>query len=182
MQGFFDGTTIAFSKAMQEPATSDLGRLLSVHRGSLSAYGRWWIYLALFALMGTVGLLRAGVTVALSRFPLLLLAVVVAAAWPLRQWQQRVEIFEHGFTWQRFPFAKLTVRRSEIKAVSFETTASRHTVSACIHIELATPANQRTLRISGLADIQTAKNIIASLALPPDLSHHGNWQPPTQKV
>jgi hypothetical protein len=155
-----------------------LGTLVSSHPGSLQAYVTWWSCAALFGVVGVMGLIRSGTNASLLKIPLILGIVLLLLSWPFRQWKQRLDIYQHGFIWRRFPFAPMVVARGDVKSVRYETFRSRLSAAQIVFVELG----RRTLRINGLHDPASVKQLLATFTAPPPAKAIvGGWQPPVSK-
>jgi len=175
--------------------TTDMGRSLSRHEGTIMAGGWLWYLGGILLLAGLFGIgsgafavISGSATLApdtgLPRIVTGIIALGISPLlliWPVLQWRQVLEIFEGGIHWQRLVLADQRIPAANLRAVTHVTHRSRSGTS----IELVvTLADGSELSISGLDRADQAANLIAQLtrggAAPPTgpAGPAGGWSPP----
>lgn len=118
----------------------DLGPVLSTHKGRIAAGGVIW-YCCGFIVVGSVwGLLTGLVALDFGRAGGALGGIALGGLgllWAYSKYAQTLSIHQHGFVWNRFLRAPLTVRWSDVKNVRIERIHERKTLHMKgVHVEI----------------------------------------------
>jgi hypothetical protein len=142
----------------------DLGKSLSLHRGSLDFRG-WLLQLGVVCLFaGTSGITGIGSkqTFAERVPPSVGMLVLALAFWvvPLMRWRQTVEIFERGLVWSRLHGA-VRVAAEQVQDVSW----LKHKAKLSSHDEVKLAlTNGKRYSIVGVGECEQLVNFLRSWA------------------
>jgi hypothetical protein len=157
---------------------SNLGRSVSIHRGSFAAGGMMWYgggIVALGSLIGLFqGLLGKGAPGQAAACAIGLPVSLAVVGWAYVRWKQVLEIFEGGFVWQRL-IGTHTVTRDQIKEVTHVTHQSRRGTYIEVVVELT---SGKSLSIVGVEDPGQAAHLLAGSAPASVASGGTGWTPP----
>jgi hypothetical protein len=169
----------------EKSMSSELGRSMSIHRGTFWAGGYLW-YVGAVCLVGgfiamgkgvmssEVGATGQGLAAGLGT---ILLGLGVLAV-PMLRWKQSLEIFEGGFVWTRLT-GVVTVRRDEIEKVEHITHRSAQGEKVELIVFLT---NGKSRSIVGIEQPGQAANLLSGPAPAAASATSGGWKPPTQRT
>jgi len=160
--------------------SSELGRSMSVHRGTFLAGGYLWYVGAVCVVGGFLAIGKGVVSGDIGQGVLgglggILLGLGVLVI-PVLRWKQTLEIFEGGFVWTRLT-GVVTVTRDQIEKVEHITHRSRQGEHVEVLISLT---NGKSRSIVGIDQPGQAANFLCGPAPAAAPATGGGWKPPTQ--
>lgn len=157
---------IALAARLRQCGRVEMGRSLSVHRGSFGAGGWLWYVSAvclLAAASGFAGVGTAAKQAFAERAPASVGALVMGVAFlvvPLLRWRQTVEIFEHGFVWSRL-HRVLRVAATEVREVRWLKHQTKRSAQDEVKVDLG---NGQRHSIVGVSNPEKLVNFLRSWA------------------
>jgi len=168
--------------------SGDLGQVISVHRGKITAGGWLWYLGVIFFLSGIASFVKAVQDQGMDEQAFGVLGMCLGLSFlflivPVMRWRQKIEVHENGLVHKKL-FGTVTIRKEQAQKV----TLIRHNSRTGYHEEVCVDLHGGGSRsFSGIDEAEKLSNYIAAWArvagLPQGVSQGPTgWQPPAQQA